>query len=635
MLCKCTFFTLLIAMLMTLTVGCSGQPEPQIEVPNVTGAVPEGALERLGKGRISQFAFDADDSSLIVSTAIGVYFYTTDPLTEVWALAITSPAQAVSISPSGEYAAAGLGDGGVIIIEVEDGSIVDSFVSTPAAVDSLYFGRNDALLVGHLNGQVDLLSVSSQGTIVEEAVQIADLASGVSAIAYSPDGTQLALGTRQGNIFTLTEGNETAVPFFGHDPNTTVTALAWSDDGSQLLSASRDETTILWDAATSSIIEQREGAGADILSTAFSVDGDPLFVTEDGVFVQPNGQANLPDDVIAASLSSTGQMLAAALEDGTFKLWRIDEGNALIKAQTATGFSVSQLVAFALYSNDGEQLATGYGDGVRLWNTDLWVIERTLGPFESTVTSAAWAPSGTLLAVGTRDGSVTLWNTSNGSEVRSFAGHTALVNAIAWEDGGGQFATVSAINATAIMWDAGSGEAVQVLDGIRNLGYYSLDWQGANLALGAGSGNTQLWDTSEGLEVPRDILRLQTSWVGDTQFSNDGSLLATVSADFTTTIWDVASGDSLTRVGAHTGPIRSVAWSPDDGLLVTVSQDGLTMVWAVNESDEGLDRVGVLAGHTDGVVSVDWAPDGNSFATSADDTTVIIWDAEQARNESE
>lgn len=626
-------FNYLIVALLLLLMACSGTSTQQM-VERADGAIPEGALQRLGKGRISDIQYGQEEASLVVATSVGIYYYTLEPLAEQWSVATDSPAQVADISGEGGLVAAGLGDGTVIIFDADDGSILARFSSVEAAVESLDFPREDTLLIGYLNGRVDLLTLAADGSITEQTLEVARLTSGVSALAYEPDEARLAVGTRRGDIFTLTEGDQTPQALIGHSNNTTVTSLTWSEDGSELLSTGRDESAYLWDVETGAIIDSLEDSGADVLAGAMTAEGQLEFVTQDGLFIYEDGQTSLPSSPVTAALSATGASLAAALDDGQLSVWPINAAQALGTPETIGGYSRNQSASFAAFSNDGSVLASSLGNEVIIWNTETWVIDARLGPFDGAVTSGAWAPSGTLLAVGTRNGDVSLWNTSNASFVREFQGHTGLVNSIAWEAGGSRFATVSGIDTTMIIWETASGEVAQAFDGVRDLGYYSIDWSGEQLATGLGSGNSQLWDTSALLDIPFDILRAQTDWVGAIAYSHDGQLVAAGAADFTTTIWDAQTGDQLTRVGAHTAPLRGVAWAPDDSALVTVAQDGLTMIWQVNADGEELQRTGVLGGHTDGVLSVDWAPDGESFATSSDDGTVIIWDAAEANNQS-
>jgi WD40 repeat protein len=69
----------------------------------------------------------------------------------------------------------------------------------------------------------------------------------VYAVAFSPDGTRLAAGCRDGSIRLLDVArHEEVAELRGHTDY--VHAVAWSPDGTRLVSGSGDFTVRLWDS---------------------------------------------------------------------------------------------------------------------------------------------------------------------------------------------------------------------------------------------------------------------------------------------------------------------------------------------------------------------------------------------------
>jgi WD40 repeat protein len=121
----------------------------------------------------------------------------------------------------------------------------------------------------------------------------------------------------------------------------------------------------------------------------------------------------------------------------------------------------------------------------------------------------------------------------------------------------------------------------------------------------------------------QQILESHSDGVNSVNFSPDGKLLASASADETVRIWDVATGGLQQTLEGHSGEVLSVNFSPDGKLLASASADDETVrIWDVRTG--GLQQT--LEGHSGEVLSVNFSPDGKLLASASDDNTVRIWD---------
>lgn len=199
------------------------------------------------------------------------------------------------------------------------------------------------------------------------------------------------------------------------------------------------------------------------------------------------------------------------------------------------------------------------------------------------VDGIAFSPNGSLLASGSFDNAVKLWDTASKREVRTLAGHTAWVKAVAFRPPEGQWLASGATNGDIIFWDVSTGAKLGNLSGNGSVNTVAFSPDGRWFACG-NEKEIKLWDL-KGWDLttkrqPR-TLSGHSGAVNIIAFSADSKWLASGSSDRTVKIWDVATGRDVETLKGHTDSITSLAFSPDGQWLATSGVDARIKLWKV------------------------------------------------------
>ncbi|MCA9932740.1 MAG: serine/threonine protein kinase, partial [Anaerolineales bacterium] len=342
----------------------------------------------------------------------------------------------------------------------------------------------------------------------------------VNVIAASPDGQTLAVGGSLG--VWLYDGStfEPQALLTGHTD--IVWDVAWSPDGTQLASASWDQTIRVWDVASA--------------ETLFTLRGD--------------------DQYTNVAWSSNG-MLAATTWYPAVELWDVAR-----RQRTAVIELPDETIRDLAWSLDGAQLAaTGEPGIIHIWDAASQAEVMQLAGHEESANCVSWSPDGALLAScgGEEDSTVRLWNTSTGEELYALEGHEYGVYGAAWIPDSDFLVTVGG-NGAALMWNVVEGWEEHLLAESTST-LFDVAWldEVQRLVLSAEDGSLLVLSRDGADET---ILREHTNSLWDLSWSPNGVFLAAAGADSTVRVWRAASGEAIGAWPAHEYGVTAVAWSP-------------------------------------------------------------------------
>ncbi|CAG8294002.1 unnamed protein product [Penicillium salamii] len=286
--------------------------------------------------------------------------------------------------------------------------------------------------------------------------------------------------------------------------------------------------------------------------------------------------------------------------------------------QTLEGHS--SLVNSVAFSPDSALLASGSCDStIGLWDTATGTLQQTLDDNATySVNSVAFSPDGRLLASASNDEKVPLWNLATGTLQQTLDDNAIYsVNSVAFSPDGRLLASASD-DEKVRLWDLATGTLQQTLDDNSD-SVNSVAFSPDGRLLASADAKVRLWDLATG--TLQQTLDDNSSIVNSVAFSPDGRLLA--SAGEKVRLWDPVTGVQQQFLEGHSDDIHSVAFSPDGRLLASGSSDSTIRLWDPTMVAPQSAR----EGHGCPVISVKFSPDGQLLVSRCEDRTMGVWDS--------
>ena len=381
-----------------------------------------------------------------------------------------------------------------------------------------------------------------------------------------------------------------------------VRSVKWSPDGTTLASGGKDGTVRLWNSATGKQERKISLNGGSVSCVAWSPDGRQLAAaSSDGMAHVLDASTGLQIRTISAPDSNTDLDRVAYSPDGQ-RLALLSCGNCIATYDAATGASQrvfgnsvvipndDSFLSFA-WSPDGRHFAVVVDHNVKIIASDTGIPQLTMKDRMNFGFGSAWSPDGSLVAAGTSDGDISLWDAATGKRVHAIK-YNASVNTVAFRP------------------------------------------DGKLLAGGTLSERIELWSADTGNHVA--CLRAHLGSVTEVSWSPDGSRLASASNDGTIKIWDPLQFSDAAAIPQNE-EATGLAWSPNDDRLACVRLDGVVKLMdpdtgKVLASSSGLpiDYPRLLEQHLDQPPA--WSPDGRYFVSNRSDSSVV-WDTSNGLRE--
>lgn len=538
---------------------------------------------------------------------------------------------ALSFSPDGRQLAAGGAGGAVLRWSVSDSPRAAALPQLPATdlVASLAWAPDGGTLwAGNGDGSIDGWTIDASAVVGGDPVRLSGGTADVTALAVSPDGAILAAGDKNSAVHVwrraASKGEWTRVKAEAPSLTGWVDALAFSPSGKDLAIGTTDSRITLVASTDLSTITTNDTPGA-VTSVAYADDGDVVTASTDGFarlwpvpgpVLGPVGAG-----VFGLAMPTTDRLLVSG---GTamkvLAAYDVSDRMRPVASASAAVADELRLDGTLSISRATHVAAVGAADGrVQLWDIAVPAQPRAIGsPFAAApaqVESTAFSSDGRLLAVGGDGSVVDVWDVADPAHPRRFAeteNAGGLVYSVAFQPHGTLLAAATTAGQVRL-WDVANPAHPRHVADLKGLTGYALavgfSPDGRVVAAGGAGRQIRLWDLADPSK-PKPLgapLTGPTNDIFALTFAAVGSTLAAVARDGVVWMWDmhdVAHPQLAARLNSGDGVLYSITLAPDGSAVAAAGSKGQVWLWATDPAAASRD---ICAGQGAGITRPEWA----------------------------
>jgi len=614
----------------------------------------------------------------------------------------------IDVSPNGRLLASGDADGNIILWNAEANAwpVVDALAAENGLRSVDVNADNSTIVTGDGQNGVTLWDMTANPPISTRLTHARSITTPVRTMTFSPDSTMLMSAGKNGTLmlwdmetgaqiyqsglvnvngasavalandgYTAASGSDFGFTTLSYDDGVTqlalgmnghveqVTAIAFNEDNTRMVSGSKDGTVILRDLRDipngdvdfdGEPLLYDADVDKEILSatisgdgkTAVSGDNNGMIVLWDGETRQPIGQFTVDAPVLALAIAPAGDMLAAASADGNVHIWQQADGMFApdpIYADAVAALPLTQV----WFGEDGTTVTAVSEDGAvtTISINDGSIVSSDPLPLEA-ADFARWTTDG-MAAIAHADGTITRWDGEAATAIAPVLVHAAVpttpVTAVSLSPDGTLIAS-SAGDASIVLWDAATGEQI---------GESLLGHRGGIQAVTFSPDGKQLASVSchsfndFGICMENELLlwtvatRTYRRFIGDmgfpqtAVFSPDGKTVLTddcltpvdpISGCLAggVAVWDVETGEQSDITFEGLSSTLTALTVNGDGTIVAGGDSNSNIILWDAASGEQLGNT--LSGHLGNILDLAFSPDGRLLASASADNSVGLWD---------
>ena len=586
------------------------------EAVSLFAEIQTGEMEKFFPAKPpAALTFSAD--AVLIASAHGKSIYIWDTVTgAAFAMLDEHPDSitAIALSPDSTKLATAGEDWIVRLWDVRTGKYINNLSGHPGAINAVSFSPDGKILASagstlrlwnadtgellHAGnkdlGSIDRLVFSPNGKVLaggggwDRAVHLWDVNTGtlqkppkghtgeIHDIAFSPDSaTLVSVGSDAMRLWDVDTGTALKSLPTPHDKiphpvppilkgkalhraylptrRDNVHSVRFSQDATQLVSASRDGSLHIWDVATGLYQAAFSlGAHSNLVGVlAFSEKGKYL-ASNDGFearirvwnventtqyAILTPGQGDVFNPIRELTVSPGIKKLAGIDFQGTIQVWDATTLAQLSIAPAGRMLRSGQWV----FSPDGKILAGRsmhgpFANKVEFWETDPGAHLFTLEGHPSPVTEHIFSPDNKIFVSGDRDGTIILWDVKTGNRLTTVIGYTQPIRALAFS---ADSKTLASGDGNEIrLWNVNTRNRIGNFDAAESVDALAFSPDGKMIACGTEDGQIQIWNLMPNLQIQTTYNGHQGS-IYVLMFSPDGKILASGGSDGIILLWDI------------------------------------------------------------------------------------------------